>query len=149
MEVNEDEPAHESDELVMSDDETSMQMPNIYTEARPADSDTCSAHSSQAELASLGYADDDTHEVEDVEESKDEPAANMKRVFNTTREVRPKAEKRVFDRENAVVEDGKFICNKCKRPVCSVTQGTNRNLYQYFTKGAHKDCDKWPYLKQK
>ena len=85
MEVNEDEPAHESDELVMSDDETPMQMPNIYTEARPADSDTCSAHSSQAELASLGYADDDTHEVEDVEESKDEPAANMKRVFITTR----------------------------------------------------------------
>ena len=114
MEVNEDEPAHESDELVMSDDETPMQMPNIYTEARPADSDTCSAHSSQAELASLGYADDDTHEVEDVEESKDEPAANMKRVFITTR---PEAEKRVFDRENAVVEDGKFICNICLKPL--------------------------------
>ena len=52
----------------------------------------------------------------------------------------------MFDRENAVVEDGKFICNKCKRPVCS---SERVNLAQYYRKGAHKDCDEWPYLKQK
>ena len=50
----------------------------------------------------------------------------MKQVFNITREVRPEAEKRVFDRKNAVVKDGNFICNICLKPL------TKDNLSRQF-----------------
>ena len=49
-----------------------------------------------------------------------EPAAYSKQVFNISTEVRHEdtKTKREFDRENAVVKDGYYICNKCDQPVC-------------------------------
>ena len=90
--------------------------------ARPEDSDTCSAHPSQASIA-----EDTALEDQVMEESKDEPAqetdkrvkpaAYSKQVFNISRPEDTKT-KREFDRENAVVKDGYYICNKCDQPVC-------------------------------
>ena len=121
--------------------------------ARPEDSDTCSAHPSQASIA-----EDTALEDQVMEESKDEPAqetdkrvepaAYSKQVFNISRPEDTKT-KREFDRENAVVKDGYYICNKCGERVCVATEETDRNLYQYFSRGAHKDCNEPPYLKQK
>ena len=93
--------------------------------ARPEDSDTCSAHPSQASIA-----EDTALEDQVMEESKDEPAqetdkrvkpaAYSKQVFKISTEVRPEdtKTKREFDRKNAAVEDGNYICNKCDQPVC-------------------------------
>ena len=126
--------------------------------ARPEDSDTCSSHSSQFELANPIIAEDTAREDQVMEESKDEPAqetdkrvepaAYSKQVFNISRPEDTKT-KREFDRENAVVKDGYYICNKCGERVCVATEETDRNLYQYFSRGAHKDCNEPPYLKQK
>ena len=90
--------------------------------ARPEDSDTCSAHPSQASIA-----EDTAREDQVMEESKDEPAqetdkrvkpaAYSKQVFKISRPEDTKT-KREFDRENAVVKDGYYICNKCDQPVC-------------------------------
>ena len=97
--------------------------------ARPEDSDTCSSHSSQFELANPIIAEDTAREDQVMEESKDEPAqetdkrvepaAYSKQVFNISTEVRPEdtKTKREFDRENAVVKDGYYICNICLRPL--------------------------------
>ena len=95
--------------------------------ARPEDSDTCSSHSSQFELANPIIAEDTAREDQVMEESKDEPAqetdkrvkpaAYSKQVFNISRPEDTKT-KREFDRENAVVKDGYYICNKCDQPVC-------------------------------
>ena len=128
---------------------------------RPEDSDTCSSHSSQFELANTGITEDITLEDQAMEEGKDEPAqetdkrvepaSELKQVFNISTEVRPNdtKTKREFNRQNAVVKDGNYICNACGEPVCKATEETDRNLYQYFSKGAHRGCNEWPYLKQK
>jgi hypothetical protein len=90
---------------------------------RPEDSDTCSSHSSQFELANTGITEDITLEDQAMEEGKDEPAqetdkrvepaSELKQVFNISTEVRPKGTKtkREFIRKHAVVKDGSYICN--------------------------------------
>ena len=123
MEESEEEPAQESNLLVTS------------LAARPEDSDseTCSAHPSQFEEANSGIAEDIVLEDQAMEESKDEPAqetdkrveqaSKLKQLFKISTEVRPEdtKTKREFGRENAVVEDGYYICNKCDKPVCKAT----------------------------
>ena len=113
MEESEEEPAQESNQQVTS------------LAARPEDSDsgTCSPHPSQREEANSGIADDVALDDQAMEESKDEPAqeidkreepaSELKKVFNISKEVRPEdtKTKREFDRENAAVEDGYYICS--------------------------------------
>ena len=110
--------------------------------ARPEDSDTCSSHSSQFELANPIIAEDTALEDQVMEESKDEPAqetdkrvelaAHSKQVFNISRPEDTKT-KREFDRENAVVKDGYYICNICLRPLIK------DHLSQQFNR-AHRAC---------
>ena len=59
------------------------------------------------------------------------------------------AEKRVFDRKNAEVKDGFYLCNTCNEPVCKANVDKHRNLSQLFSRGAHKNCDIQPFLKPK
>ena len=150
MEESEEEPAQESNPLVTS----------LAARPEDSDSDTCSDHPSQFEEANSGIDEDIALEDQAMEESKDEPAqatgkrvepaSELKKVFDISKEARPEdtKTKRVIDRENAAVEDGYFICNTCRKPVCLVTKA-KRNLLRYFTRKAHADCNKWPYLKQK
>ena len=117
MEESEEEPAQESNPLVTS------------LAARPEDSDTCSDHPSQFEEANSGIDEDIALEDQAMEESKDEPAqetdkrvepaSKLNQLFKISREVRPEdtKTKREFDRENAVVKDGYYICNICLRPL--------------------------------
>ena len=110
--------------------------------ARPEDSDTCSSHSSQFELANPIIAEDTALEDQVMEESKDEPAqetdkrvkpaAYSKQVFKISRPEDTKT-KREFDRENAVVKDGYYICNICLRPL------TKDNLSRQF-RTTHTNC---------
>ena len=119
MEESEEEPAQESNLLVTS------------LAARPEDSDpdTCSSHPSQFEEANSGIAEDIVLEDQAMEESKDEPAqetdkrvepaSKLNQLFKISTEVRPEdtKTKREFDRKNAVVKDGYYICNICLRPL--------------------------------
>ena len=59
------------------------------------------------------------------------------------------AEKRVFDRKNAEVKDGFYLCNTCNEPVCKATLKESRWLSQRFLTGSHKNCDIQPFLKPK
>ena len=54
-----------------------------------------------------------------MEESKDEPTRESESAVKT---------KRVFDRRNALVKDGYYICNTCKEPVCKATEAKHRYL---------------------
>ena len=109
---------------------------------RPEDSDTCSTHSSQFELANPIIAVDTALEDQAMKECKDEPAqetdkrvepaAYSKQVFNISRPEDTKT-KREFDRENAVVKDGYYICNICLRPLIK------DHLSQQFNR-AHRSC---------
>ena len=151
MEESEEEPAQESNPLVTS----------LAARPEDSDSDTCSDHPSQFEEANSGIDEDIALEDQAMEESKDEPAqatgkrvepaSELKKVFDISKEARPEdtKTKREFDRENAVVKDGYYICNKCGEPVCLATVDPHRNMSQFFSKGAHKGCNDWPYLKQK
>ena len=47
------------------------------------------------------------------------------------------AEKRVFDRKNAEVKDGFYLCNTCDKPVCKATLKESRCISGFFIKGAH------------
>ena len=58
-------------------------------------------------------------------------------------------EKRVFDRKNAEVRNGWYVCNTCKGPVCEATEKASRWLHKYYSKGRHKNCNKPPFLKPK
>ena len=99
-----------------------------------------SSHPSHAQQASPGGADNARLADSAMEESKDEPTRESESAVKT---------KRVFDRRNALVKDGYYICNTCKEPVCKATKKTNRNLFQFFSIGAHKDCKEQPFLKPK
>ena len=75
-----------------------------------------------------------------MEESKDEPTRESESAVKT---------KRVFDRKKAAVENGYYVCNTCKEPVCRAND-RHRNLSRAFTSGAHKNCiNEPPYLKPK
>ena len=119
MEENEEEPAQESNPLVTS----------LAARPEDSDSDTCSDHPSQFEEPNSSIAEDIVFEDQTMEESKDEPAqatgkrvepaSELKKVFDISKEARPEdtKTKREFDRENAVVKDGNYICNICLRPL--------------------------------
>ena len=135
MEESEEEPAQESNPLVTS----------LAARPEDSDSDTCSDHPSQFEEANSGIDEDIALEDQAMEESKDEsaqatdkrvvPASELQKVFDISKEARPEdtKTKREFDRENAVVKDGYYICNICLRPLIK------DHLSQQFSR-AHRTC---------
>ena len=111
MEESEEVPTRESESLVLSEDEaTTLPILNIVTEAMHAAS--CTSHPSQAQQASPGGADDAGLAGSAMEESNDEPTRESESAVKT---------KRVFNRRNAAVENGNYVCNTCKLPVCKAT----------------------------
>ena len=106
MDESEEEPTRESESLVLSDDEAALPMLNIVTEALHADS--CTSHLSQAQQASPGGADDAGLAGSAMEGSNDEPTRESESAVKT---------KRVFNRRNAAVENGNYVCSVCSGPI--------------------------------
>ena len=135
MEESEEEPAQESNLLVTS----------LAARPEDSDSDTCSDHPSQFEEPNSSIAEDIVFEDQTMEESKDEPAqatgkrvepaSELKKVFDISKEARPEdtKTKREFDRENAVVKDGNYICSVCSK---TVRKGHISQQYNH----SHKAC---------
>ena len=80
---------------------------------------SCTSHPSHVQQASPGGTDDAGLADSAMEESKDEPTRESESEVKT---------KRVFDRRNALVKDGYYICNTCKEPVCKATEAKHRYL---------------------
>ena len=69
---------------------------------------SCTSHPSHVQQVSPGGTDDAGLADSAMEESKDKPTRESESEVKT---------KRVFDRRNALVKDGNYVCSVCRKPV--------------------------------